>query len=221
MLNKRLVTCMAYFNNARVLFDVGTDHAYLPIAAFTNNAIEYAYAIDNKKGPLLRALKNITEHGLEDVIETMLSDGLTDLTPDVDLVVIAGMGGKTIQTIVDGHVKAHVKRWIFQPNNAFERVRMLTHNNHLQIVAETVVEEDGYYYPIIVMAPGKQTLSEREIQFGPKLLKTKETSFKNMLKAELDYLQTLVTKIPDAAAKIKPLSRIQQIEEVLYERDED
>ncbi len=221
MLTKRLATCMQYFNNANTLYDVGTDHAYLPIAAIKSGLVKKAYAIDNKKGPLQRALQNIKNYQLENVIETVHCDGLDKLNDLVDHVVIAGMGGQTIHTIVDGLVNPNVNRWIFQPNNGPERVRMLTRTNALTIVEETVVEEDGYFYPIIVMVPGASTLSDDEILFGPILLAKKEPAFLEMLTQEKRYLKTLVESIPDADAKQKQRIRLQKIEEVIHGRAKD
>lgn len=59
-----------------LLIDVGTDHAYLPIRAVSENICKKAVAIDNKKGPLEIAKDNIRKADLSDVIFPLLSEGL-------------------------------------------------------------------------------------------------------------------------------------------------
>ena len=62
-----------------LLIDVGTDHAYLPIKAVSENICEKAVAIDNKKGPLEIAKDNIGKAGLSGVIFPLLSEGLLNV----------------------------------------------------------------------------------------------------------------------------------------------
>ena len=57
------------------MVDVGTDHAYLPIALVSEGKCRKAYASDIGKGPLERAKENIVSAGLEEAIETVLTDG--------------------------------------------------------------------------------------------------------------------------------------------------
>ena len=55
--------------------DIGTDHGYVPIYLISENICNFAYAMDVNEGPLAIAKANIAEAGLQDKIETLLSDG--------------------------------------------------------------------------------------------------------------------------------------------------
>ena len=64
-------------------------------------SVPSAIAMDVRPGPLSRARENITRYGLEDYIETRLSDGLAKLEPgEGDTLVIAGMGGPLMERIL-------------------------------------------------------------------------------------------------------------------------
>ena len=80
------------------LADVGCDHGYLSIWLVSEKTVPSAIAMDVRPGPLSRARENITRYGLEDYIETRLSDGLAKLEPgEGDTLVIAGMGGPLME----------------------------------------------------------------------------------------------------------------------------
>ena len=79
------------------LADVGCDHGYLSIYLVSEKKVPSAIAMDVRPGPLSRARKNISCYGLEDYIETRLSDGLMKLEPGRGrYLVIAGMGGPSL-----------------------------------------------------------------------------------------------------------------------------
>lgn len=55
-----------------------------------------------RKGPLERAKEHIRQYGLEDVIETRLSDGICQLQDhEADTVIVAGMGGRAGDTYLE------------------------------------------------------------------------------------------------------------------------
>ena len=76
------------------LADIGSDHAYLPIALCLENKIKYARASDINEGPVAAAVANIHKNGLAHRIEAVRADGL-DKTKDFspDCITILGMGG--------------------------------------------------------------------------------------------------------------------------------
>ena len=63
------------------LADIGSDHAYLPIALCLENKIKYALASDINEGPVAAAVANIHKNGLAHRIEAVRADGL-DKTKD-------------------------------------------------------------------------------------------------------------------------------------------
>ncbi|MFU8786821.1 MAG: tRNA (adenine(22)-N(1))-methyltransferase [Candidatus Izemoplasmataceae bacterium] len=216
MLKNRLSTCMTYLKGHHVLYDIGTDHAYLPIAAVKANLINKAYAVDNKIGPLKRAAYNIKLNDLDHVITPVLSSGIEALTEDVDVILMAGLGGNLMYNVFHNQSIKNVKRLVLQPNNHHESVRKLTLEGY-KIIDETVVTEESIHYIIIVLEKGTANYSEKEMLFGPYLLKKKEAAYKELLTNEQNYLKTLIDMIPHEQAKKRHIKRLKSIEEVLYE----
>ena len=84
------------------LADIGSDHAYLPIALCLENKIKCALASDINEGPVAAAVANIHKNGLSERILAVRADGL-DKTRDFapDCITILGMGGELIVSILD------------------------------------------------------------------------------------------------------------------------
>ena len=116
------------------LADIGSDHAYLPVALMLQNKIQHAVAGEVVKGPFESASRQV-KNGLSDKITVRLADGLAAIQPDdqIDTVVIAGMGGTLIRTILEnGKSQQKItgkERLVLQPNvgsglceNGFRRI---------------------------------------------------------------------------------------------------
>lgn len=198
-MNKRLNACLSYLKDINTVMDIGTDHAYLPIEAIKQGLVKNAYAIDNKKGPLMLAEENILKYGLKDKITAVLADGIDTLSEDVDAVVIAGMGGKMIHDILKGKSYLNVKRFILQPNNHPQLVRTLTKNNALKIVDELIVVDQNIPYNIIVLEQGKQALSDKALWISEILFERRDEVYKKMLEEEYVFLEKLLESVPGNA----------------------
>ena len=107
-LDARLACAASFVRAGAVLADVGTDHAYLPIALLSHGMISYAYAADIAEGPLATAKAHLDDcakekSGLTDRIRLVLTDGLAgleDVTPAVTDISVCGMGGELIARIL-------------------------------------------------------------------------------------------------------------------------
>ena len=93
-LSLRLSAIAEMVTEGNRLVDVGCDHGYLPVYLIFEKKIPQAIAADVGKGPLSRAREHIHQYGLDNYIETRLSDGLKEIGKEEgDTLVIAGMGG--------------------------------------------------------------------------------------------------------------------------------
>ena len=98
---------IAFFigKNDRVV-DIGCDHAYLGIYLEQNNLCKSVISSDINENALKNAVSNIKKVGLSKKLKTVLSDGLDSVdTKNIDTVVIAGMGTKTIKHILKNKEK--------------------------------------------------------------------------------------------------------------------
>ena len=92
-LSKTTDGCCRNGQSGNRLADIGTDHGYVPIYLVEKGIVPSAIAMDVRRGPLEKAAHNIKVHGLEQLIQTRLSDGLKQLREnEADTVLIAGMG---------------------------------------------------------------------------------------------------------------------------------
>ncbi len=78
-LSNRLDLVASFVPAGARLLDVGSDHAYLPIALLQEGKIEAAIAGEVVEGPYQSALQNVADNGLEDKIEVRLANGLAAL----------------------------------------------------------------------------------------------------------------------------------------------
>lgn len=151
-LDKRLSACAKFVRENAKIADIGTDHAYLPIYLIKMNKIQYAIASDVRKGPLLNAKKNMEKYCLSDKIDLRLSNGLEKIHPDeVDDIIIAGMGGEIIVSILSkaDWLKNKNKRLILQPMSMDEKVRTFLHKENFKIINEKVVISENKVYIVM------------------------------------------------------------------------
>ena len=152
-LNARLRAVADFVCGGALVVDVGCDHAILPIELVKENRVKKVIACDIGDGPLSSAKKNIEKAGLSSVIETRLSDGLKEISPDeVDHIVIAGMGGDLIARIIGNADWTRDKkyRFILQPMTSADDLRIWLCQNGYKIETEKPVYDAGRLYTVIV-----------------------------------------------------------------------
>ncbi len=153
---------------ARVI-DVGTDHAMLPVWLAQTGAAAHVWASDIRPGPLSRARALVTETGTGNTVELRLTDGLRGFTKnDGDTVVIAGMGGETIVSILSA--APWVKDGVFlvlSPHTRQDALRLWLSENGFCITGELLVKDAGRVYPIILAGAGQSpAYSRAELHTG-------------------------------------------------------
>lgn len=156
ILGPRLQTVASFVPNGANLGDIGTDHAYLPIALYETQRISKAVAIDVHEGPYQSALTAVKARHLEAVIDVRFGDGLRPLeSGEVNVLTLAGMGGRTMLDILSARpdVLESVHDLIMQPQGAERAVRLALLGDGWRLKAERLVEEDDRIY--VVMAYSK------------------------------------------------------------------
>ena len=222
MISKRLETVASFVPQESVLLDVGSDHAYLPIELVEKGHIERAIAGEVVVGPYQSAVKNVESHGLSEKIQVRLANGLAafEASDQVSVITIAGMGGRLIASILEeGFDKlAHVERLILQPNNREDDLRSWLQDHGFQIIAESILEEAGKFYEILVVESGQMKLSAKETRFGPFLSKEVSPVFVQKWQKEVSKLEFALGQIPEKNHEERQVlvDKIQAIKEVLH-----
>lgn len=210
-----------------IVCDIGCDHGFVSIYLVQQGIADKVLAMDIRSGPLSQAQAHIAEWGLEDVIETRLSDGLQNMKPgEADCMICAGMGGPLMEKILrEGREKARVmKELILQPQSEIARFRKFLRTEHYHIVKEDMVYEEGKYYPVIKVVPilgeseKKISLSTelQEVQdlFGPCLLEQKHPILKQHLVHSCSVMEELQINL-NAQRGEKAQARLPEIKEKL------
>ena len=222
MISKRLELVASFVPQGAILLDVGSDHAYLPIELVERGKIESAIAGEVVEGPYQSAVKNVEAHGLEEKIQVRLANGLAafEEADQVSVITIAGMGGRLIARILEEGLDklAHVERLLLQPNNREDDLRIWLQDNGFQIVAESILEEAGKFYEILVVETGQMKLSASDVRFGPFLSKEVSPVFVQKWQKEAAKLEFALGQIPEKNMEERQVlvDKIQAIKEVLH-----
>jgi tRNA (adenine22-N1)-methyltransferase len=175
-MSERIKAIASFINPYKRIADVGCDHGYLIIEAF-KQGINFAQAIDNKKGPLNQAIINLQSY--TNKVSFSLSNGLEKLDEKVEVIVIAGMGGISIIDIFKAHPEklVNIQRLILQANRNQKELRKYISQIGFKIVSEKIIYEDEVYYEIIVCDKGNVSYSDDELTYGPLLLQERSPLF--------------------------------------------
>ncbi|ORO52092.1 tRNA (adenine-N(1))-methyltransferase [Streptococcus oralis subsp. oralis] len=222
MISKRLELVASFVPQGSILLDVGSDHAYLPIELVERGQIEAAIAGEVVVGPYQSAVKNVDAHGLEEKIQVRLANGLAAFEEEdqVSVITIAGMGGRLIATILEEGLDklVNVERLILQPNNREDDLRIWLQDHGFQIVAESIIEEAGKFYEILVVEAGQMKLSASDLRFGPFLSKEISPVFVQKWQKEATKLEFALSQIPEKNLEERQVlaHKIQAIKEVIH-----
>lgn len=171
-LSQRLERVAAHIPHGARLADIGSDHAYLPVALLRRGVIEAAVAGEVAATPFQAAKRTVCDNGLEQRIRVRLADGLSAIEPDdrITAVSLCGMGGETIRDILEAgkaHLSGH-ERLVLQPNGGEQPLRVWLMHNGYRIVSEELLHENRFYYEIIVAERSEPVVySAEELYFGP------------------------------------------------------
>lgn len=206
-LSLRLEKVGDYVPDGARLADIGSDHAYLPVALMLENKISYAVAGEVVTGPFQSAEKQVAVSGLTEGIQVRLANGLEAITEadKIDTITICGMGGTLIRDILE-RGKQHQKltgneRLVLQPNVGEATLRRWLQENQYQIIAEDIIEENQKIYEIIVAEKvgNPITSTELELFFGPFLIKEQNEAFIKKWQRELKQREHVLDQLSQSS----------------------
>ena len=155
-LSNRLRCVAEYVEPGGIPVDVGTDHAYVPIWLLQNGISPRAYATEIKPGPLKNAEADAVRAGVRDRLTLYLCDGLAACARErIDTVILAGMGGETMQNILAAAPWALEKRLILQPQTKFRELRRWLGARGLTVTDASLVYDTGRVYLVWLAGPGE------------------------------------------------------------------
>lgn len=213
------------------LADVGTDHAYLPAYLLKTGRIPFAVASDIAEGPLQKAVQHLSglnQPGKWVAVQTPGLTGIENYLPED--IVIAGMGGEMILSILDSapFVKDPRIHLILQPMTKPELLRRYLAENGFEILEERIAREgtagegdllqkERFYQAILCRFSGvPYKLSRAEELFGPLLLEKKEENTRWMLeKKKIQWQKVIAGKEKGGLSGEEERAVLDEIEEKL------
>ncbi len=194
-LGARLLAVASLVRHGVTLYDIGSDHAYLPAFLLQNGTVPYAYVCDIAEGPLSKAKNTVEVSGVADRARLCLCNGLKglDIIPPCDIV-IAGMGGELISEIIDAspEVRQDGVRLILQPMTKAEELRRYLCENGFEFTSEITVTEGKSYTVICCGYTGeKQSLTQAELILGKAEVRREDADFYIGAKNKLETLKAI------------------------------
>lgn len=152
MLGRRLEAAASLVRTGSVAADIGCDHGYLVCSLVSRGVCPRSYACDIGEGPLSRARETVEAWGLGERIQIIRADGLQGLPPEeIDDIIIAGMGGETIASIILGApwTRDGRYRFILQPMTKAGHLRRALCENGFAITEERAAAEGRFVYTVM------------------------------------------------------------------------
>lgn len=149
LLSERLFAVASLVKRGSVVADVGTDHGYVPVYLVKNGIAKSAVASDINEGPLSSCRKLVEDENLSDKIKVRLSDGTESIaSEEYDTLIIAGMGGELICSILAGEKNLKDKHIVLNPMTHPELAREFLYSNGFEIENDIIVKDAKHFYSV-------------------------------------------------------------------------
>lgn len=200
VLSKRLETIASFIPIGVRFADIGSDHAYIPCAVCNADQTSSAVAGEVREGPFQSAKRTVNASNLSHQVDVRLGDGLDVIDSEVTLLIIAGMGGALIESILERgkHKIANVNKMILQPNVGSKSIRKWLYLHGFIVTNEQLIEENGHIYEVLIASrkdTSDLTITEKELFFGPVLLQNKSALFVKKWAREREHLEQIVEQM--------------------------
>jgi len=199
------------------LADIGSDHGYLPVALMRRGAIAAAVAGEVAATPFHAAERTVRDNALQQHISVRLADGLAAIEPTdaITAISLCGMGGETIRDILDSG-RAHLsgqERLILQPNGGEQPLRQWLMDNGYRIVREELLQENRFYYEIIVAERAEPLVyTAQQLYFGPLQMQARSPQFLGKWQRMLRQKHKTLASFEQARQAV-PQHKVQEIEQ--------
>lgn len=155
-LDKRLGAVAELIPDGARVWDVGSDHARLPVWLVVTGRAPSAVASDIGELPLESAKRTVERFGVSDRVALRLCDGIPpDARGEADVFVIAGMGGGTIADILAAApwTQGAGVKLVLQPMSSPEDLRAALYSRGYRVLGERLVRDGARRY-IVIEAEG-------------------------------------------------------------------
>ena len=201
-LSKRLQRIADYVPAGSRVVDVGTDHGYIPLWLVENGLCASVIASDIREEPLKKAVNNARKAGAAEQIRFVLAAGLDGCRPEeVDVIIIAGMGGETILSILEAAPWAHEKLLILQPQTKAAELRNWLNGQNYAMEDASLVDDSGRIYLVWKLSAGeKLPLTPADLYVDPVLRKKRDPLLRAYVDGLIKKMRSKIQGLEKAAA---------------------
>lgn len=184
----RIDEICARLTKATVFADVGCDHGLCTRYMFDRSLCERAYLTDVSKKCLEKAEALMKEEIASGRCIPVVTDGLDGVGEECDLVLIAGMGGEEIVSILSR--RPLPKRFVLQPMKNSEKVRRFLVGAGARIEEDVTFRDGKIFYDLLTgWDEGGDEYTDYEFRYGRDNLKSSPAAFFEKLCAEREKLR--------------------------------
>ncbi len=198
--------------------DVGCDHGYCTLYMLECGLCRTAVISDISAGSLHKAELLLADYIAAGRVQSVCCAGLAGIPRDTEEVLIAGMGGEEILSILkDGFLPPVL---VLQPMKHAPKLRRFLLESGYAIERDYTFT-DGKHYDLLRAVRGgdMRAYSAREIEFGYDNIHTPTEEFVSLLKEESEKCRARLA----AAGKLVPAveARLRELTEVIHEVTRD
>lgn len=196
---KRIDTLCSLLEKAESFADVGCDHGYCSEYVLKNGLCDKVIFSDVSRGSLAKAEKLLADYVAEGRAVGVLGDGFFGVPKDTKEVLIAGMGGSEIMSILSDKKHGFLpSRFVFQPMHDQEKLRRYILENGGYIERDFTFK-DVKYYDVIVGGKRKegvekQAYTDAEYEFGKENLRDMGEAFVERTKRLLNDIDRYLAR---------------------------
>ena len=219
----RIKTLCSLLQPTDVFADIGCDHGYCTQYMLEEGKCERAIFSDVSKGSLQKAEVLLADYVQEGRAVGVLGDGFFGVPSSVGEVLIAGMGGSEILSILTDKKYGFLpKLFVFQPMLNADKLRRWILDNGGYITRDFTFK-DGKYYDVICgrrLMDGevKQSYTEMELEFGRENLSELPSAFVERTKKQLkDIEKYLAIDNLQEESRAELCSRREKLKEAIKE----
>lgn len=163
-LDPRLKAVLNEIKPCEVIADIGADHGKIAVSAKLGGLAEKVIASDISEPSVAKARNLASQYGVE--VDIRVGEGITTLSVnEYDTVIIAGMGGIEISSILAKAIKKF-NRYIFAPHSKAYELRKFLSGKDILPIRDYKVFANGKYYDIISAEVGEYKPDKDVLYYG-------------------------------------------------------
>lgn len=224
LLSPRMMMVSHCVKPCEVVYDIGTDHCYIPIYLIQKKVCKKAVATDIRQGPIDKALENIRYFNLSEEIKAFVSDGISHVGEKANIV-ISGMGADVIINILSDHMDYAKKaeQLVIQCQSRTEHLRSFLWENGFSINKEDLIlERAKVYNAFSANYIGKvESFTHTEAVISKYLIDTKHPLLHIYINKHLKKLEDMIKGLKKSNQSNQQLVLMKKEMEIIHEESKN